>query len=65
MFTEKGAKIWTCNFHTKEDTGKRTAWSGGKAIDDCISVSKEGRKNGDFIMHRENGTLVDLNLPLD
>ncbi|TGO36667.1 hypothetical protein BHYA_0118g00220 [Botrytis hyacinthi] len=51
MFTKKGAKIWT-------------SWSGGKAIDDFIGVSKEGRKNGDFIMHRENGTLVDLNLPL-
>jgi len=41
---------------------KRPAWSGGLAIDDFIAVSKEGRKNGDFIMHRENGTLVDLNL---
>ncbi|KAF7917746.1 hypothetical protein EAE99_009122 [Botrytis elliptica] len=40
----------------------RSGLSGGKAIDDFISVSKEGRKNRDFIMHRENGALVDLNL---
>jgi hypothetical protein len=38
------------------------AWSGGVTIEDFIKVSKEGRANGDFIMHRENGTLVDLNL---
>ena len=38
-----------------------TAWSGGLSIDDFIEVSKRGRKAGDFIMHRENGTLVDLN----
>lgn len=38
------------------------AWSGGLTIDDFISASIEGRANGDFIMHRENGTLVDLNL---
>ncbi|KAF7861709.1 uncharacterized protein EAF02_010663 [Botrytis sinoallii] len=56
--------ITSPGFHTKEDADNRTAWSGGKAIDDFISVSKEGRKNGDFIMHHENGTLVDLNLPL-
>ncbi|CZR62145.1 related to pathogenicity cluster PEP2 [Phialocephala subalpina] len=39
-----------------------TTWSGGLTIDDFIKVSKEGRANGDFIMHRENGTLIDLNL---
>lgn len=38
-----------------------TAWSGGKQIDDFIKVSKEGKAKGDFIMHRECGTLVDLN----
>lgn len=38
------------------------AWSGRRSIDDFIKVSKEGRANGDFIMHHENGTLVDLNL---
>lgn len=37
------------------------AWSGGLSIEDFIEVSKRGRANGDFIMHRENGTLVDLN----
>jgi hypothetical protein len=37
------------------------AWSGGLSIEDFIKVSKEGRANGDFIMHRELGTLVDLN----
>jgi hypothetical protein len=31
------------------------------SIDDFIRVSKEGRANGDFIMHREMGTLVDFN----
>jgi hypothetical protein len=30
-------------------------------IDQFIEVSKKGRANGDFIMHRECGTLVDLN----
>lgn len=30
-------------------------------IDDFIQTSIEGRAKGDFIMHRENGTLVDLN----
>ncbi|PWY82014.1 catabolic 3-dehydroquinase [Aspergillus heteromorphus CBS 117.55] len=38
-----------------------TTWSGGLPIDDFISVSIKGRANGDHIMHRENGTLVDLN----
>lgn len=37
------------------------AWSGPLPIDDFIQVSKEGRGRGDFIMHRETGTLVDLN----
>lgn len=48
LFAEKDAFIWT-------------TWSGGLSIDDFIEVSKRGRANGDFIMHRENGTLVDLN----
>ncbi|BCR96409.1 nuclear transport factor 2 family protein [Aspergillus luchuensis] len=38
-----------------------TTWSGGMPIDDFIEVSKKGRRNGDHIMHRENGTLVELN----
>jgi hypothetical protein len=40
------------------------AWSGGLSIEDFIEVSKRGRARGDFIMHRENGTLVDLNAKL-
>ena len=38
------------------------AWSGGLSIDDFIDVSKKGRAKGDFIMHRENGTLANVNL---
>ncbi|KAL2842641.1 hypothetical protein BJX68DRAFT_278345 [Aspergillus pseudodeflectus] len=38
-----------------------TTWSGGMPIDDFIQTSIDGRAKGDFIMHRENGTLVDLN----
>ncbi|KAJ9201387.1 hypothetical protein DTO164E3_3694 [Paecilomyces variotii] len=48
LFADKGAFIFT-------------TWSGGLLIDDFIDVSKKGRAAGDFIMHRENGTLVDLN----
>jgi len=48
LFAEKDAFVWT-------------TWSGGLSIDDFIEVSKRGRAKGDFIMHRENGTLVDLN----
>ena len=40
----------------------RTAWSGGLQIDDFIETSQKGRSAGDFIMHRVNGVLVDLNL---
>lgn len=38
------------------------AWSGGLTIDEFIDVSIKGRANGDFIMHRENGTLANVNL---
>lgn len=48
LFAEKGAFVFT-------------TWSGGLSIEDFIEVSKRGRAKGDFIMHRENGTLVDLN----
>ncbi|KAJ5640947.1 hypothetical protein N7528_000572 [Penicillium herquei] len=47
-FSDEGAYIFT-------------TWSGGMTIDQFIEVSKKGRANGDFIMHREGGTLVDLN----
>lgn len=45
-----------------EYTDKSLAWSGGLTIEDFIKVSIEGRANGDFIMHRENGTLANVNL---
>ncbi|KAL4900745.1 hypothetical protein BDW74DRAFT_161494 [Aspergillus multicolor] len=38
-----------------------TTWSGGMTIDDFIATSIATRRDGDFIMHRENGILVDLN----
>ncbi|KAI1827444.1 hypothetical protein F4861DRAFT_364715 [Xylaria intraflava] len=38
-----------------------TTWSKRQSIDSFIEVSKEGKARGDFIMHRECGTLVDLN----
>lgn len=37
-----------------------TTWSAGVPIDEFVRVSIEGRARGDFIMHRENGTLVEL-----
>ncbi|KAI1409457.1 hypothetical protein F5Y13DRAFT_90437 [Hypoxylon sp. FL1857] len=37
------------------------AWSKRQSIDGFIQKSKEGKSNGDFIMHRECGTLVELN----
>jgi len=49
-------------FTTKDTAYVFTTWSGGLSIDDFIKVSIKGRKAGDFIMHRENGTLVNLNL---
>lgn len=38
------------------------AWFGGLPIDEFIKVSIQGRQNGDFIAHRENGTLANVNL---
>ncbi|KAI1851373.1 hypothetical protein JX266_003448 [Neoarthrinium moseri] len=46
------------NLFTKEAT-VWTTWSKGRTIDDFISISKKGKDKGDFIMHRECGTLVD------
>jgi hypothetical protein len=40
-------------------TNLPTAWSKGRAIDDFIAISKKGKDSGDFIMHRECGTLVE------
>ncbi|KAI1456651.1 hypothetical protein F4805DRAFT_214835 [Annulohypoxylon moriforme] len=38
-----------------------TTWSSRQTIDGFIEKSKEGKSNGDFIMHRECGTMVELN----
>jgi len=38
-----------------------TAWSGARTIDEFIEISKAGKASGVFIMHRECGTLVELN----
>ncbi|RWA04751.1 hypothetical protein EKO27_g10357 [Xylaria grammica] len=38
-----------------------TTWSKRQSIDSFIQVSKAGKSRGDFIMHRECGTCVDLN----
>ncbi len=37
------------------------AWSGPRPVDDFIAISKAGKEMGVFIMHRECGTLVELN----
>lgn len=47
---------------TREDAYVWTTWSGGLPIDDFIDVSVKGRAAGDFIAHRENGTLANVNL---
>jgi hypothetical protein len=46
----------------KRPTDLAIAWSKGRSIDDFITISKKGKDNGDFIMHRECGTLVELAL---
>ena len=43
-------------------TQRCSAWSGGLTIDDFIETSIKGRANGDFIYHRVNGVLTELNL---
>lgn len=48
-------------FTSKHPAYVFTTWSAGVPIDEFVRVSIEGRANGDFIMHRENGTLVELN----
>ncbi|KAL7625929.1 hypothetical protein AAE478_002698 [Parahypoxylon ruwenzoriense] len=42
-----------------------TTWSKRQTIDGFIQKSKEGKSNGDFIMHRECGTMVELNPSAD
>jgi hypothetical protein len=39
----------------------KSAWSGPKTVDDFINISKAGKEKGVFIMHRECGTLAELN----
>ena len=38
-----------------------TTWSGPRPVDEFIAISKAGKVDGVFIMHRECGTLVELN----
>jgi len=38
-----------------------TAWSGPRTADEFIEISRAGKERGVFIMHRECGTLVELN----
>ncbi|OHE96590.1 catabolic 3-dehydroquinase [Colletotrichum orchidophilum] len=42
-----------------------TTWSGAQPIDDFIRISIAGKLSGAFIMHRECGTLVELNPEAD
>ncbi|KAK4120207.1 hypothetical protein N657DRAFT_162680 [Parathielavia appendiculata] len=44
-----------------DDAHVWTTWSGPRHVDDFISISKAGKEKGVFIMHRECGTLVELN----
>ncbi|KAK4129928.1 hypothetical protein BT67DRAFT_430690 [Trichocladium antarcticum] len=43
-----------------EDATVWTTWSGPRHVDDFIAISKAGKENGVFIMHRECGTLAEL-----
>ncbi|KAK3313290.1 hypothetical protein B0H66DRAFT_502669 [Apodospora peruviana] len=43
-----------------EDATVWTTWSGPQHVDDFIAISKAGKENGVFIMHRECGTLAEL-----
>jgi hypothetical protein len=47
--------------HSTNSAFSGSAWSGPLAVDDFIKVSKDGKAKGAFIMHRECGTLVELN----
>ncbi|KAI0097170.1 hypothetical protein F4814DRAFT_453697 [Daldinia grandis] len=59
----RDASEWK-NFRSlfSDDACVWTTWSKRQPIDSFIQKSKEGKSNGDFIMHRECGTLVELNL---
>ncbi|KAK3358505.1 hypothetical protein B0T24DRAFT_540561 [Lasiosphaeria ovina] len=43
-----------------DDATVWTTWSGPRHVDDFISISKAGKEQGVFIMHRECGTLAEL-----
>ncbi|KAI2778793.1 hypothetical protein F4815DRAFT_233191 [Daldinia loculata] len=59
----RDASEWK-NFRSlfSDDACVWTTWSKRQPIDSFIQKSKKGKSNGDFIMHRECGTLVELNL---
>ncbi|KIW65533.1 hypothetical protein PV04_07787 [Phialophora macrospora] len=57
----RATRFWTHNVFLGLRVAP-TAWSGGLTIEKFIEVSIKGRANGDFIMHRENGTLANVNL---
>ena len=46
--------------HTDQIILPFKAWSGACDVDKFIGISKAGKKNGVFILHRECGTLVEL-----
>jgi len=61
LFTKDGAYVWTSKSlrvmsALKCLTCSKTAWSGPKTIDEFIEVSKLGKANGNFIMHRVSDT---------
>ncbi|KAK6949826.1 hypothetical protein Daesc_008147 [Daldinia eschscholtzii] len=58
----RDASEWK-NFRSlfSDDACVWTTWSKRQPIDNFIEKSKEGKSNGDFILHRECGTLVELN----
>ncbi|KAL2272059.1 hypothetical protein VTJ83DRAFT_1430 [Remersonia thermophila] len=43
-----------------DDATVWTTWTGPLPVDEFISLSKNGKENGVFIMHRECSTLVEL-----
>ena len=61
MYGQVSASRYTHPNKLQAITSNSTAWTGGLHIDDFIKASKAGKARGDFIMHRECGTLVDLN----
>ncbi|KAK7952681.1 uncharacterized protein PG986_008409 [Apiospora aurea] len=56
----KEAMVWTTDRRCHVHPLPTTAWSKGQTIDNFIAISKRGKDRGDFIMHRECGTLVEV-----